>query len=404
MGDEDAWLFTLEVVVEKLAGPAGRLLGDANALQPALALRVFDLPPVVLHASSGERYGAVVDSAVSFEGRGKVLSFTVPKAMLRASAGALRGSSEAERAPIPLWLMALGKQAEDAGPAAVLLATACVDLRGEIVRALSRAQGPCPKLACPFRRCQLLMKATRDASCSLSLNCYMRLYSGQLRQHVEGEMLLEPTTIVPELSGKPQRGSAAVPPESPAPRSSLRAVETQTEALDVAATRSGHASFADSVLEASASPSLASPWRHGRQLAAEDGRSSWPAAQAATGLPGSPALAGSTAPSRPARGWSVRVQEGTSGDVFFPGEIKLRGSSAAAQETGDGLAEGSLHSSATADFGGGPPPLTQRPSPGQSCGQAMLAAAETQEEPVVSTSLPLVSELLRELWQIRSVQ
>lgn len=226
-------VYTLELIADSLRGPASFLASVAAAVglepepgvaanqehtspsvlaakglvKPALGLRILDLPHVVLEAPEDEVYataassccGEVADGGeetelcLSFGGRGKALMFEL---------------LEDSREPLPFWLMALamcpdqaaacaaGTDAPRPVAAAVLLASACVDLQAEvsIVREGARsAEGG----ACAFRRCTFRMSAVRDTGCSLTLDCFFRIYTGTHRPLVGGELLLEPALVQP---------------------------------------------------------------------------------------------------------------------------------------------------------------------------------------------------------------
>eukprot|EP00933_Yihiella_yeosuensis_P036104 TRINITY_DN29802_c0_g1_i1.p1 TRINITY_DN29802_c0_g1~~TRINITY_DN29802_c0_g1_i1.p1 ORF type:complete len:340 (-),score=71.00 TRINITY_DN29802_c0_g1_i1:19-1038(-) len=326
--------FTLELIAEALHGSAGTAFARQT---PAIGLRLLDLSPAVIEAQDGQAFGTSQSSRVSFRGRGKALVFELPEAMLL----------EESQQPLPLWLMALAKESKvsEVPGSAVLLASACVDLRQEVEWALaSLKKGVRSAPINSFRRCSFRMTAVRDASCSLRLDCFLRLYAGS-PQPLTGNELLETITVASAASFE-DSGEGAW--DGAAASKSCRTAETQTEVpLAVEAAISSAAQ----VLPPAAVPPPVIP------------------------TPGVPAQRQTfKAPIK--RGGTQAVE-----DAFFANEIHLK---SAPDERPDAV--GKTVSNEV------PPPPPQEPWPSQS---GLAADAPS--------SLPLVSELLRELWQIRGM-
>lgn len=323
MASKDA-LFTLEVIVQCLRGSAGAGLlelrnahtaeGPPLTLKPALGLRLLDLTPVVVDALDDETYGTSQNHSIAFGGRGKALVFELATASLRQASQ-----------PLPLWLMALARKGDADGPA-ILMASACIDFRGDVVHAATHMAAPSP-----FKRCAFRMSPVRDGSCTMTLECYVRLYAGAQRPVMGGELLLEPS---------------AVQPSTAAPTPALGcAVATQTDA------------------EADAGP--------GRPASKSESTFN------STALESSENTGRETAKLQPISG---REDADTESGAYFPASITVGNC------TGDAMRS--------------PPNLPRAPAAG---GVAAPVPPVSPGTPEVSSSLPLVSELVRELWQIKSI-
>lgn len=377
-------LFTLELIADGLCGPLGSLMATlaapaatsatsslsaaSTALgigRPALGLRFLDLAPVLIDAPEGSSFGSATRSRVKFEGRGKALAFELPD----------MANGTAHNSPMPLWLLALAKQ-PGTESSAVLLASACIDLRGEIARAASdRCAGEAA--ACPFRRCAFRMTAVRDAGCALTLECYLRVYAGEQRPVTGGELLLEPSAVSGGIFGSVDHA---------APEQCCAA--TQTEDVD--------------------SPEGASAEAHSRnpEEQAPQGKSPLPLDVSATSAAGAtPDQEGQS--NAPLLQRSAHRPGGR--DAFFADEILVhhppgdRKTNAAAQSRASGHTARINTASPTAHASSSRSPTASQ------VGAARLddddpGTGGTQGSPAVSSSLPLVSELVRELFQIREIK
>lgn len=313
-------LFTLELIAQAVKGSAGASLlsmlqaqpegsGTASSLRPALGLRLLDLPPVVIDAPEAEGYGTSSGSRVAFAGRGKALVFEFPDLV----------DSQLSK-PLPLWLMALARKTDPDSPS-VLMASACVDFRDDLMHAAAQAKHLGGKAGvsspCPFKRCSFRMTPVRDAGCALTVECYVRLYAGSQRPVTGGELLLEPSAVLPE-----------------APRSVLThcVAETQTEPPE-------------------------------QPPVEED-----PAQKKAIEVAPSPKASRRSPSPKASRSPLSQTSSGT----FFPAEIRVGNISRDKQTNG---AAAGLRTSREA----------------------------SPSSPKVTSSLPLVSELVRELWQIKEI-
>jgi len=312
-------LFTLELIAQSLKGSAGAALlnilkaksaDDGSPGRPALGLRLLDLAPVLIEAPVGEVYGSSAGSCVAFGGRGKALVFELP--------GPVHGHSNKE--PLPLWLMVLSRQPDPEAPS-VLMASACVDFRGDMHAAATAGGASSP---CPFKRCSFRMTPVKDAACALTLECYVRMYAGSQRPVTGGELLLEPSAILP---------GAHLPPQPP-----CCTAETQTESP-----------VSPAPAEASATQIAQETLQREEQRQLSEASNGYPAASTNTG-------------------------------AFFPAEISV------------GAARGDTTTSSAAATG-----TAQRTAEVTSLPGASPAT------PAVASSLPLVSKLVRELLQIRSI-
>eukprot|EP00928_Gymnodinium_smaydae_P055240 TRINITY_DN38834_c0_g1_i1.p1 TRINITY_DN38834_c0_g1~~TRINITY_DN38834_c0_g1_i1.p1 ORF type:complete len:399 (-),score=55.15 TRINITY_DN38834_c0_g1_i1:110-1219(-) len=363
--EEGYALFSVELVADRFSGPVGSAVtfsATEHGVRPALGLRLLDLTTAVLEAQEGETYGRYADSQVRFGGRGKALSFKLPLPTAREHHSE---SPPLSLDPLPLWVMALARQTRGghiadgstsgASPA-VLLASACVDLRAEVARAWPGLFGQATSLAVaptsgtPFRRCGLRLTPVSDGGCALTLECYLRVYAGSQRPLMGGELLLQPALLQPSRASE----QAALTPAA------ATSVETQTE-----------------------EPSQPSQPVLGAEIGAGDARQQAPVTATLPVGSSSPAWAdvGPRAELSTERG---RIQPRGVGPApktgaYFADEITLRGS-------GCGLP---LH--------GAMPASTAAAVAPEAAGRSCTAGPE------VSGSLPLVAELLRELWQIRSV-
>jgi len=330
-------------------------------------------------AASGYAQGSI-----SFGGRGKALIFELPE------------KDVVDTAALPLWLMALVRQppsATDAlapaegaaasaqGSTAVLFASACVDLREQVRVAAASARcssndcgGGAAASPVAFRRCSFRMTAVRDADCSLELDCYLRVYAGSHRELSGGELLLETSTMLP-FAGPPAvvrdgQDDAEVYCGADSSRQGNRILPRASSL----SSRAGSSERGGSLEVLNAAPAtLPPPSARAAQPSAT--RPSWPG-------PGGCALGGGTGV----------------GDTFFPGEIRLAGT-APARHTANAPAADATAAAAHA-------PAVAAALAGAQIGdqEAQPTAAQLAALPpdVVST-LPLVSQLLREMRQIRSV-
>lgn len=290
----DGALFTLELIADSLRGPVSLLsslaaargterrpAGESN-IRPALGLRLLDLPHVLLEPLDGEVCYGTADTAggkcqIIFGGKGKALTFEL-----------LDDSEEI----LPLWLMALVRCHQQVGreegtppgaPAAavaVLIASACVDLRAEVQRA--REVHRHGSIGSAFRRCTFRMTAVQNLGGALCLDCYFRVYAGEHRPLAGGELLLEPSVLAP-----PQVMAAGEE------KAENEAEETQTKKPEQATVASKTEESGDGAGEdAQAKPlSACSEFQHN---------------------------------------WQRVSRQSMMGDVFFPGEILLPSSSSTA--------------------------------------------------------------------------
>lgn len=227
-------LYTLELLADTLCGSAGAIASDvvednqsdirskSSSSRPALGLRLLDLPPAVLEAPTGQAFGTLRSSRVSFRGKGKALVFELPELFLQ------------QEEPVPLWLMALAMQPDSAS--AVLVASACVDLRQEVTRAAAVFKQCSGTLATgnTFRRCSFRMTAVRDGNCDLTLDCFLRLYAGGHQPLTGNELLLQPVAVAPSVTIEETYKRASVPRPAVTDTPLLkdcRTTETQTEAF-----------------------------------------------------------------------------------------------------------------------------------------------------------------------------
>lgn len=373
----DGSTFRVELLVSFLRGPVGKdLSGSTAALsgatgaadRPALGLRLLDLPPVVVLAPEGETFApTLTESEVRFNGRGKALVFRLPRNFLQRR----KGPGD----PLPLWLLALAVENEGSA-AAVLLASTCVDLRCEVLRAAASAHRSGFAGPRPFRRAVLALTAVHDESCSLELDCYLRVCADDNQPSEAGPVLLEPAAVMDtklsrSVVGKPRR-KAEMSSEHAGTR------RHGASRLGLAEGRGQHS--------------------------CKDAGSSWPEQTGALG-PGASAMT----PADPGH---------RRGDLLFPGEIffgpvagppPLESPAAATQPcTGGppakrhGTASQGLAGSASREGIGditsdGARPaawsgITTSPPDREGDGGTLAAPA----------SLPFVAGLLRELWQIRA--
>merc|ERR1719198_239884 len=72
--------------------------------------------------------------------------------------------------------------------------------QARIMSGTSGASSPCP-----FKRCSFSMTPVRDSGCALTVECYVRLYAGSQRPVTGGELLLEPSAILPGTHSAPRR-------------------------------------------------------------------------------------------------------------------------------------------------------------------------------------------------------
>lgn len=182
-------LFTVELIADRLLGPISAALASAGPSrgQPVLGLRLLDLQPSVLEPPAEEEIAdgpsGPSGGRFSFGGRGKALMIELPDAMLAA-----RGE------PMPLWLMLLVRDPDRPSNVATLIASACVDIRTEVDRASSHGrQGACAP--CPFQRCTFTMTAVRNAGCKIRLECLLRIFAGVQQPPLGCETLLEPAAV-----------------------------------------------------------------------------------------------------------------------------------------------------------------------------------------------------------------
>jgi len=329
-------LLTVELVAESLQGSAGRAVSQKSPERqiPALGVRLLDLAPAVIEAPDTEAFGASAESFVSFNGRGKALVVEMPIA-----------ASEAAE-PIPLWLLALALQPAGVTRSAVLLASACIDLRQEVLRAISVKGGT--SAPCTFRRCSFRMTPVRETSCNLQLDCFLRIYTGS-HQPISGtELLLEPIAVAGAAS--PRRGGLlqGLGPRQP----EQSTVETQTQPESIAASgtlekqKQPKAVSASSTVETQTQPE-----------AVEEVR---PKVSTTSALPSRPAV--------------DRVD-----GVFFADELRVQSAEPPQEQALDG------------------PASPEVPKTG-------LEDCIARGPPDVPSSLPLVSELVRELYQIRALK
>ena len=327
-------LFTLEFVVDALCGPAG-CASQLTETRPAIAVRLLDLSPVVVDAPDGERFASMEDSKVSFEGRGKALVFDLPNFYLDDAS-----------TPIPLWLMALDNRVCGMASAstAVLLASACVDLRTEVLRAVAVGLRGGPS---PFRPVTFQLTPVNDAECVLTLGCFVRLYAGDRED--SNEACLEPAIIAPGSAN----ASVGVDPFVSTKKSHrakatsrCRTTETQTEVA-----RSPADLPSETKLETESQVQVVTP----QPVFGEKGRA-----------------------------------------AFFPGEIHVSQSGCPGRgkaEAPEPAVSSGAERAATHVVGNSHRGL-QGPSESQ---------GSTRELQQLPSSLPLVSQLLRELCQIRNV-
>lgn len=340
-------LFTVELIADSLLGPISAALASAgpNRGQPVLGLRLLDLPPSVLEAPEEEEVADGPSGRFRFGGRGKALMIELPDAMLEARGG-----------PMPLWLMLLVRDPERPSNVATLIASACVDIRTEVDRASSHGrQGACAP--CPFQRCTFTMTAVRNAGCEIRLDCLLRIFAGVQQPPLGSETLLEPAAVAVFApgaslgSGDRKTGGSSV--SSLAEREDTKqscAVQTQTDA-DV---------------DETSKPSAAAS----------------PADVFGTSMP-SPDRVEVVCPTPPCKDGAFFPDEMRFGQVAVPSEL-------AREEERPHPVECRARSDVTASssvLG----PLSEKYS------------AVANGPPSVPPSLPLVAEMLRELWQIRSI-
>lgn len=338
-------LFTLELIADCLWGPSGSCSQEPEEepLQPALGIRVLDLPCFSIDAPEGEDFEDEEDSCISFASRGKALVFELPEALIESGT------------PLPLWLMLLAKRG--ASVAATLLASACIDLRSEVLKAMQHERRGALAGPVAFRSCSFRMSPVIDQGCRVTLNCFVRLYAGAHQPLSGGELLLEPAAMLSVDTAGPQR-----------PTSTKRcSAETQTEAPPALA-------------PALEKPPLESPGEgtasEAKKIAAGDLRLT-AERRPRTPLPPPPADPGSSEE-------MSRAMKKLG--AFFPEEICLGGE----------LPGTSTILTTSAELGGVLTTELTAPS-------TLPELTKAPGEVTVSSSLPLVSELLRELWQIRSV-
>lgn len=400
--------FCLEIVADSLhldssihGAAAVALPALAGATHPALGLRLLDLSTAVLEAPEGECYEALSASrSVYFGGRGKALVFELRADMVQGDDSGLEATFTASGAePLPLWLMALAAPASalppGSGGAAILLASACVDLRGEILRAASPKQSALGGYAyVPFRKCSLQLTPVRDAHCAFTLDCYLRVYAGSQQQLSGGELLVEPRAVMR--------------PKAPRP---VASAETQTaaelERPHEARPLVQPAVSAATALAAEAASDVASNSRFGASCTAVAMADLVAACTGRTPLSGA-APAAPAAPERaPLRGGLRRSTRAacTSDDAVFPPALCLGPLSACpfACHTGPFNAARSPAPLAPP----APPKASAPPTPATPLVPPNASAPDGDSRPAMARaacSLPLVSELLRELWQLRAVE
>jgi len=360
-----ASLFTLELIADALCGSAGNLaaamltsapvptqqgapglrLTGAAAPCPSLGLRLLDLAPALVDALDGEVFRSAPESRIAFGGRGKALVFELPESSVWRCD---KGEHGVLQTPMPLLLMALARPPE-AGAAAVLLASACVDLRQEVMHAALDGHGGGASACCPFKRLAFQMTSARDASCTLTLRCFLRLYAGGGRPISGGELLLEPNAVAPAPLPAP------LPAELGGVAGERRSVETQTETLHESDAKRHESEPTSAATEHMHSRSRHQSHRH---------------------------AAGDC--------FSNDVQSGDRCGVYFPSEIVMSCPETRNVGPMGGIATPECLSSLDLDTGNADSvAVCGGPAPGQT--------------PDVASSLPLVSKLLRELWQVRSV-
>jgi len=421
-------LFTLELIAESLWGPvllpatAGIDSSRLSSAPPALGLRLLDLATELLEAPEGEAYSPALSSRVSFGGRGKALVFELPDQFLH--------EYKARDRPLPFWLLACAAvepstagrseatttvasaaaAAKTAGT--VLLASACVDLRQEVLHAqrvarLSSEHSNSPSL-CPFRRCGFQLTTVHGLGSALTLECFFRVYAGSHIPPTDAA-LLQPAAV-----------AAAVPVAPSIPTSGVRA-------KDCCVGNRGS--------------SMQGPPQ--RDAATQTERiAHFPAAAAATAL--AALVMEGTQRSRhsqtPAKGPHQAVatvaqlpSQSGGGVAFFADEIRIHGGVVPSQvdepatvgpALDHGVAAAAAAEAASAEaeaetihFHGASSGLAEtlstvaaNPTTPQPHGAGRTEAANlitpsqfSGGPPEVSPSLNLVSELVRELWQIRSI-
>mmetsp|Transcript_117348 Transcript_117348/g.203915 ORF Transcript_117348/g.203915 Transcript_117348/m.203915 type:complete len:376 (-) Transcript_117348:54-1181(-) len=371
-------LFTLELIADGLCGPLGSLMaalakpaaaaaaGGVSAAdaalgigRPALGLRLIDLAPVLIEAPVDASFGVSASSRVKFGGRGKALAFELP-----SMPGDNLQTGPPATSAMPLWLLALAKQ--PGTETSVLLASACVDLRGEIARAAAdRCSGEAA--ACPFRRCAFRMTAVRDAGCALTLECYLRVYAGEQRPVTGGELLLEPSAVSVGIFGDH--------PVHEPPVREQRCAETQTEepecpeeAPTAERSPSAQRGSAGATSAAGVTPIQEEVQR---PRASQGGRNAFFAEEITVQNP----------PGRGARRASAEVRS-----VARAAEVR----------TGLGRTADTVHATS--------PNVAVAGAPLDDDGHGADRIQASPASPEVSSSLPLVSELVRELFQIREIK
>lgn len=346
--NQDEGCFTLELLAAELQGPTP--LRSLHSLSPTLLLQLLDLPPAIIDAAEGEAYGPGLGHRISFSGCGKALVFEL-----------LDGHMEGN--PVPLWLMALGQRGSSrevgTDSPSVLIASTCVDLGSDVRRA---AVANVPARLCPFRRCCFRMTSVAGAGCSLSLECYLRLYAGAQQPSGTLELpLLESSAAAPEMPPTMAVGVQAPSPSwATAGHHSGLAMEAAARDEDEASTRA-------------ASPQHAAATLPGRVAAASPKRMT------------------------PARG------------VYFAEEIHLGPSRYGGEGVGASPAAPASPTTATtspiAHVEGSS--VRHTPVPVRDAAGQMDTEDASQEfsspRIQVAESLPLVSELVRELLQIRNI-
>jgi len=419
-------LFTLELIAECLRGPVLLPAGsgiDSSKLSsalPTLGLRLLDLPLELLEAPEGEAYNPVVSSCICFGGCGKALVFELPDQLLH--------EYESRGRPLAFAAIRTSTAGRSEGAAktagAVLLASACVDLRKEVLHAqqvarLSSEDGSNASL-CPFRRCGFQLTAVHGPGSALALECLFRVYAGS---HIPmtGAAVVQPAAVaaavpvspVMPISSARMKDCSVGSSGSSMEGSPQRDAATQTEPIAHVHAASAATALATLVLEET-----------------QRNRHSQTPAEGLYQLVGNVA----NVPSH-----------SKSGDAFFADEIRVHGSvvpahsdvpatAAPAFEHGTAAADAEAEAKAkrlrrrssvlteilptTAEAANpsatlphiiGTPEAVTPITPSPNSGAPPEAANPITPSPFgggppeVSPSLNLVSELVRELWQIRSI-
>jgi len=377
-------LFTLELIADSLQGPVLLPPTALASAPPILGVRLMDLAPEFLDAPEGETYSPAVSSCVSFGGRGKALVFELADQLLH--------DHEACGRPLPLWLLALAAirpstarrseatraasataaAATKAAGGSVLVASACVDLRQEVLHAQEAARRSSEHTsnpsASPFRRCGFKFTAVHGPSSELTLSCFFRVYEGR---HIPmtGTALLQPAAVAAALPVAPvmpssgaqaqdcsvsSRGASKQGPSQQWQQQQQRDAVTQTE-LTAQVHAAAATALAAMVLEGTHRSCHSQTTAEGPQQA--------------------------QLPSQSGRG-----------TAFFADEIRVHGGEVPAHVDASATVV-QCHSAAFADT---LPSASEAADP-------TTPSPYSGRPPEVSPSLTLVSELVRELWQIRSI-